>query len=274
MAVGMTSYPFLNKWQGFDLWAGWLGPLLAVLALAGLALSVFTAAGRLLLVVLIGSLLPYAVTWKLASDWRFTVHAYPFFLIAAPAGVLLISRGAGWLRQRGQPPVSRRALTFAAGWIVALAAGTWFITTGLPPRVVRETLASGQDASIMTGGRDSWFFSRGWSAPSPGVNVTTRVSRGGASDVRLPLVAGRPYRLTIRADPFPRPAEPGASLTIDAQFNGERLATLTIVFDPDRVGSASIEIPAARVRDGTNILTLQPAGQAQLELWYVRINPL
>ena len=84
-------------------------PALWWLALAGLVALPFSAAGRLLLVILLCSLLPYAFTWNLGGsggEWRFTMHAYPLYIVAAMlrAGRRL-SRGGG--RRAG--PVTRKA---------------------------------------------------------------------------------------------------------------------------------------------------------------------
>src|SRR5258708_19600438 len=98
LVLGLTSYPFANKWTGFEVWHPLLGRGLALAAIAGLCLLMATPAGRLLLSLLLSSLIPYAWTWRLIADWRFTEHAYPFFLIAAcsPAWLIagaIISRG-------------------------------------------------------------------------------------------------------------------------------------------------------------------------------------
>jgi hypothetical protein len=82
---GVTTYPFANKWHGLDYLSPGLARCLAVSSLAGLALFLRSAPGRLLLVVLVTALLPYAFTWPIpgGTEWRFTMHAYPFYLIAA-----------------------------------------------------------------------------------------------------------------------------------------------------------------------------------------------
>ena len=87
--IGLTSYPFLNKWSGLDYLSPWIGRFLAVASLAGLVLFVTSPAGRLLLLVLVSSLLPYAFTWPVpgGAEWRFTLHAYPLYLIAAGVAV-------------------------------------------------------------------------------------------------------------------------------------------------------------------------------------------
>lgn len=82
---GVTSYPFSVKWTGFDFWARGLGRGLAVLAGIGLALFTTTRTGTFLLFILVASLVPYAFTWQIpgGAEWRFTMHAYPFYLLAA-----------------------------------------------------------------------------------------------------------------------------------------------------------------------------------------------
>jgi hypothetical protein len=97
--TGLTSYPFANKWSGLDWASPWARRVLAPLAVAGLLLFARSAEGRLLLVVLFTSLLPYAFTWGVpgGAEWRFTLVAYPFYLVAS---LLAIERGAGLLAAR------------------------------------------------------------------------------------------------------------------------------------------------------------------------------
>ena len=94
LVLGLTSYPFLNKWSGFDPWNPTLGIWLSWASIMGLVLFVGSATGRLLLLVLGTSLLPYAFTWKLIADWRFTEHAYPFLLIASFLAISRVVTGA------------------------------------------------------------------------------------------------------------------------------------------------------------------------------------
>jgi hypothetical protein len=100
--TGLTTYPFANKWQGLDWWTPWLRRLLAPAAVAGLLLFTRSPRGRVLLVVLFTSLLPYAFTWPVpgGAEWRFTLHAYPFYLVAAMSALLW---GAARLRGRRRP---------------------------------------------------------------------------------------------------------------------------------------------------------------------------
>ncbi len=101
--TGLTTYPFGNKWRGLAYVAPWLPLPLSILSLAGLALFLRSAAGRLLLAMLATSLLPYAFTWPIpgGAEWRFTMHAYPFYLVAAGLAVETAVRAALSWRRRG-----------------------------------------------------------------------------------------------------------------------------------------------------------------------------
>ena len=81
---GLTTYPFEIKWAGFNLWLRGLGRPLMWLSLAGMIAALWTRNGRFLAILLIASLLPYAFTWRIpgGGEWRFTMHAYPIYLIA------------------------------------------------------------------------------------------------------------------------------------------------------------------------------------------------
>jgi hypothetical protein len=109
--TGLTTYPFTNKWRGLEYVSPWLARSLSAVAVVGLALFLRSAQGRLLLVVLLTSLLPYAFTWAIpgGAEWRFTMHAYPFYLIAA---ALALTEAARWVRGR---VAQRREAPSAAG---------------------------------------------------------------------------------------------------------------------------------------------------------------
>jgi hypothetical protein len=59
--------------------------LLRLLSLAGLALFLWSRKGRLLLVILLAALVPFAFTFRITggNEGRFTLMAYPFYLVAA-----------------------------------------------------------------------------------------------------------------------------------------------------------------------------------------------
>ena len=107
LAVGLTTYPFLNKWLPYALWLPGLAPVLRLLSLAGLVLFVRQSQGRLLLVVLFGALLPFAFTWNVTGgrEWRLTLVAYPFYLLAAAHAA---ERAVAFVRERLTGPEAGR----------------------------------------------------------------------------------------------------------------------------------------------------------------------
>src|SRR5207249_8354784 len=107
--------------------------LVSAAAAAGLALFLGSPAGRLLLIVLFTSLLPYAFTWEVpgGSEWRFTMHALPFYLIGAS---LAVARAVRLLRAEPRRELARqvrqrrRPIALAAGGAALAALAVW---TGL-----------------------------------------------------------------------------------------------------------------------------------------------
>ena len=276
IARGLTAYPFQNKWRGFEPWWPGLGPALSWLAMAGLAAWAFNAAGRLLLVVLISSLLPYSLTWMLGSDWRFTQHAYPFFLLAAACPVVWVARIAFDPAKRPWPGVPSPSPAACAGLLLMIASGYWTLQQVLPYLSAREALHAGENVTLATGPRDSVFFRGGWSRPFGGGNVSIRVTENGESHVVLPLPRPGAYRATLRLDPFPRPlpGETGPVVPVGLLLNGQPLDRIEVSFAPDRVGAYTVSLPAAAVRAGRNILTIRSPVGTPVSLWYVRVAPI
>ena len=113
--------PFFTKWNGFGPWAPGAGAVARALGAAGLAAMPFFAAGRLLLVALLGSLVPYMFTWNVGGggEWRFTMHAYPFFFVAVGVAVVGLVRA---VRAVAADPVILRSRALGIAWRAALAA--------------------------------------------------------------------------------------------------------------------------------------------------------
>ena len=82
---GIFVYPFSNKWVGLNEWYPGVGTVLACLAVAGLVAWLWYPEGRLLLVMFFGSLVPFSMTWTVlgGAEWRLTLFAYAFYLVAA-----------------------------------------------------------------------------------------------------------------------------------------------------------------------------------------------
>ena len=277
VAIGMTRYPFANKWQGFDVWIPGAGRILSWLAIAGLFLFFATREGRLALVVLAGSLIPYAATWQLIADWRFTLHAYPFFLIASVA-VLVVPvqlvrriRGAK-LGEQWQP--DRRAVAAGIGVVVA-AGAAWFVLARVTPKLAfGETVRLGEAATVRAGDRDAAFFEREWTDVVTTGTVTTRVTHAARGSVTVPLTRGPEYEGLARIDPAPAPLRADETASpLHVLLNGRMIASCDTGSAPDRIGVCRFGIPADAVRDGSNKLTFAGARPVEgLRLWYVRLQ--
>lgn len=93
-AIGLFWFPFQNKWIGFDYWYLGLRRFLMGMAALGLVLLAGTRRGLFLWALLLATLLPYAFTWSIpgGGEWRFTLPAYPFYLVAAALALVTTAR--------------------------------------------------------------------------------------------------------------------------------------------------------------------------------------
>jgi hypothetical protein len=284
---GLFVEPFVTKFHGYEGYAPHIGAALAWCSAAGLVMLAFARAGRLLLVMLVASLVPYAFTWNVSSggEWRFTMHAYPLYLVAALFAVDRACRSVPALwRSRGRSIVPSRAAAIraaGAGVVVLLA---WGLYVALPWFVVRESIARREDVSIEAGPRDRLFFPAGWSAPHTD-GVPVRVTDADRATVRFPLPAERNYEIVVRLDPV----APERQRRITVLFNRQLLGSVYLRFDAVRMGSYRLRLPVEQVRIGSNELTivpdtvvtaasagprfawLDPAERIGLRLWYVRV---
>jgi hypothetical protein len=287
VAMGLTAYPFANKWKGFDAWLPGLGAALSWAALAGLLAFAGSPTGRLLLVVLATSLVPFSLTWRLLPDWRFTEHTYPFFLLAACAAAGQAVAAARWIRRRSAE--GRGLRPTVAVWAVvgvALGAAWWAGTRVLPVLAAEEALALGDGVAIEAGRRDHSFFGSGWSAPARQGAITMRTSDGFPSTIWLPLRRPGDFDLRLRVDPFPPPAASGATgSTLLVFANGRPIGRVALVWDPERVGWYELRLPREATRAGFNRIELAlDAGVSPVasggadsppafRLWYLLVRP-
>ena len=286
---GLFLQPFIEKWRGFNPWLEGLGSALWSLSMIGLLASAFFPTGRLMLVLLVTSLVPYMVTWNVpgGSEWRFTMPAYPFYLVGAACALTGALAAARWLRSNRLSiaradvmRVTRHAAVVTALLVIGVAA--YFV---LPWFVVRESIARGESTSIPTGRRDAIFYPEGWFPPHPD-GVVVRISQE-RSVVRMPMPPGREYDIVLRMDPV----DPAAQQRVSVLFNGQLVGRPGLMWEADRVGSYRVPVRANLVRE-TNELTiipdalvnagsagprfawLDPAARLGVRLWYVRILPL
>lgn len=284
VAQGLTTYPFLNKWGGFMSWLEGLWRWAAALSVIGLVILAALPAGRLLLAIAVGSILPFAFTWTVDPDYRFTVQAYPFLLIATGVALSAMARTVGRVlgsrAAEGAPPAWwREPWRPWAAVVVPTVIVIWLVGRVLPPRVFAEALRAGEDATVMAGARDAAFLGSGWSALLPGSNVSFRTTSEGDLTIRLPLEGD--YPVTLRMDPFPRPlaaAAPAPLPVVEMWLNGTSVAAIQLEWTPDRVGTYRVVLPQAAVRRGTNrlMLRVRPAASGdrpEIALWYLRVHP-
>jgi dolichyl-phosphate-mannose-protein mannosyltransferase len=289
--AGVFVVPLTNKWFGFDLWVPHLTAVLETLAVAGLLLFLASADGRLLLVVAFSSVVPYAFTWIVpgGDQWRFTMHVYPIFLIAAMyAGERTVLALAA-LRKPARIREAWKPRLVAGGAAVIVALGTAVAAYArLPYAVEREALLLGEPATIDAGDRDAVFFTTGWSPARQDGNVTARVVVGDRAKIEFPLPERRAYRLTLRVDPVTA----GNPALFTIVVNGRVLGRFALQVDPARVGSYSVDVPEEVVRPGHAVLQviangtvraadagpryawLAPDTHISLRVWYLRIQPL
>lgn len=292
--VGLLVFPFTNKWLGFNQWSRHLGPVLRGFAVAGLILALWSREGRLLWLILITSLAPYAVTWSVGGggEWRFTQHAYPFYLVAAGAAMTILGRGLALVVTRRvelASLITRPRLGQAATFTLIVALG-WLVYVTLPYFVVHEALAAGETVSVGVSDRDLLFFRDRWSDRSGSGNVVVRVAVGDRVSIRLPLPRPTEHLLTLRMDP-PQVEDPAYQPKVTVFVDGHTIGHVRFNFDPQRVGAyrmtvprelagrsfsrldlvASHTIPAAQ--SGPRFAWLPGDTPVAFYLWYVRVEP-
>jgi dolichyl-phosphate-mannose-protein mannosyltransferase len=288
---GLVTFPIANKFHGFIDWSLYLGPALRWCAIAGMIAALWSSTGRLLLVILITALLPYAVTWSVGggSEWRFTQHVYPIYLVFAFAAIAQAIRiGQVVLRERrvarpSRPQMARAAAAVGAGVLAVI--GYMY----LPMLVMRESLAAGEAVDVHAGERDSCFFTGEWSTPIGGGNVIVRVAEDPLVSVRLPLPPAS-YWMTLRMDP----AETQDELReprVTVFLNRKALGEIDLTRDPQRIGSYRMLVPASAVKPlsrldllathtvraadaGRHFSSLKPDTPVAFRLWYVRLDPI
>jgi 4-amino-4-deoxy-L-arabinose transferase-like glycosyltransferase len=256
--LGLTSVPFSSKWAGFRTWSLGLGPVLALLSLFGLLRWAFQAEGRLLLVVMSGLLLPYALIWPIpgGNNWRYTLPVYPFYLIAASA---LLS---GLTAEFTGTPSLRRSLapTLKA---LGLGAACLLLANALAYARVAEDLRRGRSTLVSVGSRDGLLLTDGWSWPERQGNVLVRRAHQ-AGTLTLPLPAGDAVSVALRVY-----AEGPHGLVV-IHLNDSRLETFEAPRGPRMVEHRLVIDPGLRGRRVR--LQLEAAPGADLFFWYARLE--
>ncbi len=291
---GLVQYPFVTKFRGFYGWWPALGPILQALSALGLLIWIWQPHGRLLLLVLFASLAPYMITWTLqgGGEWRFTMHAYPFYLLAAFATV-------GWIVSGIRAVASSRTTTLTAwraGHVGAKALATaaviaiaWLASFWSPYFIARERLLAGEPTSVEAGDNDAVFFGTGWTDLVHSGNVTSRFANAERATLRVPFPERRAYHLVLRMDAVPNPN--GSPQRVRLFIDNRPLGVFDLAWNEERVGALTLDLPAGDVSPGRARLDfiadrVAPLGQAEasfpdlpasapvaFRLWYVRLTP-
>jgi Dolichyl-phosphate-mannose-protein mannosyltransferase len=283
--TGIFVQPFATRFHGYEGYAPHIGSVVQWCSAAGLMILPFVPAGRIVIVILVTSLIPYAFTWNVSGggEWRFTMHAYPLYIAAALFAIERASRLLVTAWQTGRWPVPSHAAVTRLGVAAFVAAAVSAVYMTLPWFVVRESIARREDVSIETGPRDGVFFAAGWSAPhSDGVPV--RISVRDRATIRFPLPARRDYEVVVRLDPVVP-----AVRRITVLLNRQLVGAVYLRIDPLRMGAYRLRLPREQVRVGSNELTivpdtlvtaaaagarfewLDPGARPGVRLWYVRV---
>ncbi len=272
---GIFVYPFANKWVGLNRWYPGLGTLLACFAIGGLVAWLWRPRERLLLFTFLVSLVPFSMTWTVrgGAEWRLTLFAYSFYLVAA---FWLVDKGVrlvlALVRDRESKPWSglQRVQVIRTTIVLAVLLGIAAVWPYLVPyAAARESLIHGDPAMIRAGQRDLWFFADGWSDAVAEGNVTTRSAIKPTAALRIVLPETRQYDLLFRMDPVVPLAEklPTVRIAIDEHA----LADLPLTYNPERVSEYRLTIPAGLVSAGIHRLVMQ--SDSSFRLWYVLITP-
>jgi 4-amino-4-deoxy-L-arabinose transferase-like glycosyltransferase len=246
LVPGFLAYPFRNKWQGLEyLLSPPLATALSAAAIAGLLLFLRSAEGRLMLVVLFGALVPFAAIWqtRTGAQWRFTLFAYPFYLIAACEAfraAAAFAREAYRRRGVAAPRWSRVAAVFVLG-LFAVGAVRWFPSLWRY-LVMREVAASEGEYSIVAGQGDRVFFADGWYPPVSVGAATGRYSRGANARVWVPIFAPGPFRLTFRMQACAPDEAPARDVRLSV--DGVDVGGLQVVWDAERARDYVVELPS------------------------------
>jgi Dolichyl-phosphate-mannose-protein mannosyltransferase len=275
LAVGVSAYPFQEKWQGFDDWMIGLGSVLRWLALFGLLRWAMRPEGRALLLLGVTASAPFAFTWDIpgGAEWRFTLYAYPLLLLAATTLLVELVSLLDPARARASVAGLRPRWRRAAAWTLAglssalvLAAGFCVLRRG----VIAETLRRAGAVHIASDWRHTLLFGTGWSGP---VQREERALRD-ASDTRavlhIPLVPGRAHDLTLRIQ-----ARGTSMRPVRALMNGREIAAFEVAPGP-QWQAQSLHVPAEPGRDRWCELELVSADHQPLDvtLWFAALTAL
>lgn len=222
--VGLTSYPFLNKWRGLGALLPGLGEVVRALALAGLPVLLRRPGGGVALLVLFSSIAPYAWTWGIpgGGEWRFTLPAYPFYLVSA---VLALETGVlgliEFVDRRTRRGVLESALRFAVTAALLVASGVW-VSRSLQWHRVSQAVGRGRPTLIEAGSMSGFLFPSGWTEVKSVDGSTVFSMSESEARLRIPLSEGVGARIVLRLGSTQGPTSP-----VEVFVGDERLVLLS-----------------------------------------------
>jgi hypothetical protein len=216
------------------------------------------------------------MTWTVlgGAEWRLTLFAYSFYLIAA---FWVVDRTWRFARSaiaaRDAKPWARltsRQILQPAAIVATLVAigGVWWVA--VPYALVREAFRYDDAATFVAGPRDRLFLDDGWSGLVVEGNVTMRIAERPGATLRIVLPEMGSYALTLRIDPV----DPSAAQQqiVRVSLNGAALDDLVLGWNPERIGEYRVRIPAGTFAPGNQRLGLH--SDAAFKFWYVRVAAL
>ncbi|MBN2370088.1 MAG: glycosyltransferase family 39 protein [Vicinamibacteria bacterium] len=263
LAVGLTIYPFENKWRGFEDWSPFAGHALRIVAVCGLACAFVFPSGRLLMLILTTALIPFAFTWNIrgGSEWRFTLFAYPFYLsavglIAATAvrfGAALRRRDLGRMARR-----HRRDAIYGVAAAVFLAILTTLLLPGIAYLRAIDALRAGMplEVDVESEPRGRFFLASGWGENRIVSGKVVRISQGRVAILRAPFTPGADHRLALTVG---LPAHGDAAIA--EVRSGDRLLDRLELRGDARLSTHDIRVPASAVRRLSTLIELRLLGK-------------
>ena len=119
----------------------------------------------------LGSLIPFSMTWTVlgGAEWRLTLFAYSFYLVAAFWVVDKVARFTrATIVARDTAPweyVTRREILRAVALVLGIVAIVGLWAFAVPYAVAKESLTHGDEATIIAGPARSIVLCRGLVGP-------------------------------------------------------------------------------------------------------------
>jgi tetratricopeptide (TPR) repeat protein len=223
------------------------------------------------------SLIPYAFTFEIAggNEWRFTMHAYPFYLIA---GALFLTIITGALLAQNTWPLfsnrifSKRALLTTIFVLLFILSAGWILFNQSNFLRKEEAIKADESILIQSGNRDSKFFAAGWYMPVESAGEEVRITKEAEAELLVPLKREKEYNLILRANPvFEKPLK--ASI-ISVFVNSQPVGKFEM---NEPVNTAYVfRLPPNLIKDGTNTILLNrmdPEG-SDIAVQYYKIQTI